>query len=88
MVVILPDATASELEAVLRFVYGMVDTYPRDNFLAELLNMKKMPHRPDIFFLKHDSSIRLYFHLLTSSVVLDSSILRQSSNPVCGLSTG
>ena len=69
MVVILPDATASELEAVLRFVYGMVDTYPRDKFLAELLNMKKMPHRPDIFFLKHDSSI-----------------FRQSSNSVCGLS--
>ena len=50
MVVMLPDATASELEAALCFVYGTVDTYLVDggNVLAELLNLKKMPHRPPL----------------------------------------
>ena len=47
VVVMLPDSSAPELEAAISFVYGTVDTYLVDqgDVLAELLNLKKMPHR-------------------------------------------
>ena len=50
VVIILPDVSTAELEAVLCFIYGMIDTYRSSTgqLWTKLLNTERVPHKLQI----------------------------------------
>ena len=46
LVIILPDVSSAELDAVLRFIYGMIDTYRFEDgqLWTKLINTERTPH--------------------------------------------